>query len=57
MNKVFEKIKKFNKVTIEDVYEPYLMQKGFIARTPRGRIPLEPAYKHFGYKVEDILKA
>ena len=35
--------------TIEDVYEPYLLQIGFIARTPRGRIPLEPAYKHLGY--------
>jgi len=32
--------------TIEDVYEPYLLQLGFIARTPRGRIALEPAYKH-----------
>ena len=42
--------------TIEDVYEPYLMQIGFIARTPRGRIPLEPAYRHLGYNVEDILK-
>ena len=43
--------------TIEDVYEPYLMQIGFIARTPRGRIPLEPAYRHLGYKLEDILKS
>ena len=34
--------------TIEDVYEPYLLQLGFISRTPRGRIALEPAYKHFG---------
>ena len=34
--------------TIEDVYEPYLLQLGFIARTPRGRVALEPAYKHFG---------
>ena len=34
--------------TIEDVYEPYLVQIGFIARTPRGRIPLPPAYKHLG---------
>lgn len=41
--------------TIEDVYEPYLMQIGFIARTPRGRIPLEPAYKHLGYKIEEII--
>lgn len=35
--------------TIEDVYEPYLIQIGFIARTPRGRIPLPPAYGHLGY--------
>lgn len=42
--------------TIEDVYEPYLLQIGFIARTPRGRIPLEPAYAHLGYKIEDIVK-
>lgn len=34
--------------TIEDVYEPYLMQIGFITRTPRGRIALMPAYKHMG---------
>ena len=34
-------------VTIEDVYEPYLIQIGFIARSPRGRIALEPAYQHF----------
>ena len=34
--------------TIEDVYEPYLLQLGFISRTPRGRIVLEGAYKHFG---------
>lgn len=33
---------------IEDVYEPYLLQLGFISRTPRGRVVLEPAYKHFG---------
>lgn len=32
--------------TIEDVYEPYLLQLGFIARTPRGRVALEPAYNH-----------
>ena len=35
-------------VTIEDVYEPYLMQIGFIARTPRGRVPLKAAYDHLG---------
>ena len=32
--------------TIEDVYEPYLIQLGFIARTPRGRVALPNAYKH-----------
>ena len=42
--------------TIEDVYEPYLLQIGFIARTPRGRIPLEPAFSHMGYKIEEIMK-
>ncbi len=36
--------------TIEDVYEPYLIQIGFISRTPRGRIPLPAAYEHLGYK-------
>lgn len=41
--------------TIEDVYEPYLMQLGFISRTPRGRIVMPPAYEHFNieYKQED----
>lgn len=32
--------------TVEDVYEPYLLQKGFIIRTPRGRVAGEKAYKH-----------
>lgn len=35
--------------TIEDVYEPYLMQIGFIARTPRGRIVMPAGYRHMGY--------
>ena len=35
--------------TIEDVYEPYLIQIGFISRTLRGRQVLPPAYKHLGY--------
>lgn len=35
-------------VTIEDVYEPYLMQIGFIQRTPRGRVVLPAAYSHLG---------
>ena len=34
--------------TLEDVYEPYLLQRGFIVRTPRGRIATEKAYKHLG---------
>jgi len=34
--------------TIEDVYEPYLIQNGLLARTPRGRVATETAYKHFG---------
>lgn len=36
--------------TIEDVYEPYLIQIGFISRTLRGRTVLPPAYKHLGYE-------
>lgn len=35
-------------VTIEDVYEPYLLQKGFITRTPRGRCVTRRAYEHLG---------
>lgn len=37
--------------TIEDVYEPYLLQLGFIARTPRGRVVLPKAYEHLGRPV------
>lgn len=36
------------KITIEDVYEPYLLQLGFINRTPRGRVLTKHAYEHFG---------
>ena len=36
--------------TIEDVYEPFLLQIGFLARTPRGRVVTELAYKHLGMK-------
>ena len=42
--------------TIEDVYEPYLLQIGFIARTPRGRICLAKAYEHFDRKIPDNIK-
>ncbi len=37
--------------TIEDVYEPYLLQLGFIARTPRGRVLLKAGYEHIGLKM------
>jgi holliday junction DNA helicase RuvB len=37
--------------TIEDVYEPYLLQIGFLQRTPRGRIVTPIAYEHFGMEV------
>ena len=36
--------------TIEDVYEPFLIQEGFLSRTPRGRMATELAYEHFGRK-------
>ncbi len=39
--------------TIEDVYEPYLMQLGFLARTPRGRIATPLAYKHIGIEYKE----
>jgi holliday junction DNA helicase RuvB len=37
------------RITIEDVYEPYLLQIGFIQRTPRGRMATDLCYAHFGY--------
>ena len=40
-------------VTIEDVYEPYLMQIGFLARTPRGRIVTPAGYRHLGINKEN----
>ena len=40
--------------TIEDVYEPYLIQIGFISRTIRGRIPLPAAYEHMGYDLGTV---
>ena len=39
--------------TIEDVIEPYLIQQGFLQRTPRGRVATERAYLHFGLKVQE----
>ena len=38
--------------TIEDVYEPYLLQLGFINRTPRGRVVTKAAYEHFNIPFE-----
>ena len=37
--------------TIEDVYEPYLIQQGFIKRTPRGRVVTKIGYDYFGLKI------
>ena len=39
--------------TIEDVYEPYLMQIGFLTRSPRGRLVTKLAYEHLGYEFND----
>lgn len=41
--------------TIEDVYEPYLVQAGFIARTPRGRVATEKAFQHLDLKKDTSL--
>lgn len=41
-------------VTLEDVCEPYLMQLGFLARTPRGRCATTLAYQHLGYQQPDV---
>ena len=43
--------------TLEDVYEPYLLQRGFIVRTPRGRVATEKAYKHLGRPMNKKSKA
>ena len=37
--------------TIEDVLEPYLIQQGYLQRTPRGRIATAVTYRHFGLRV------
>ncbi len=42
--------------TIEDVYEPYLLQLGFIARTPRGRVCLKGGYEHMGVKMPESVR-
>jgi len=43
--------------TLEDVYEPFLVQEGFLRRTPRGREATPLAYTHLGYEVPAALKA
>lgn len=43
--------------TVEDVYEPYLMQLGLLNRTPRGRVVTPYCYKHFGLKYEGELES
>lgn len=42
-------------VTLEDVYEPYLLQMGFLSRTPRGRVATQNAYRHLGFEVQTSL--
>ena len=42
--------------TLEEVYEPYLIQEGYIQRTPRGRVATERAYRHFGLKIPSNLR-
>ena len=44
------------KDTIEDVLEPYLIQQGFVMRTPRGRVVTQFAYRHFGIEPSDKSK-
>src|SRR5690606_17827826 len=41
------------KETIEDVIEPFLIQQGFIQRTPRGRIATARAYRHLGFDLPE----
>lgn len=43
--------------TIEDVLEPYLIQQGYLMRTPRGRVATSLAYQHFGLKVPKALES
>jgi len=42
--------------TIEEIYEPYLMQLGFLMRTPRGRIVTELGYKHLGLEIPAVMQ-
>ena len=38
--------------TLEDLYEPFLIQEGFLQRTPRGRVATKRAYEHLGHPVK-----
>ena len=42
--------------TVEDVYEPYLLQLGFVKRTPKGRMATKRAFDYLGVKKEDTSK-
>ncbi len=42
--------------TLEEVYEPFLVQQGFLQRTPRGRVATPQAYRHFGYTPPVVLE-
>ena len=42
------------KLTIEEVYEPFLIQNGFLNRTPRGRVATPAAYQHFHRIIPEI---
>ncbi|HSH44675.1 MAG TPA: Holliday junction DNA helicase RuvB C-terminal domain-containing protein, partial [Longimicrobiales bacterium] len=42
--------------TIEEVYEPFLIQNGFLMRTPRGRMATKRAFQRFGYAIPDELR-
>jgi holliday junction DNA helicase RuvB len=44
------------RVTIEDVYEPYLIQEGYLQRTARGRVACSKAYEHFGLQASGAQK-
>ena len=40
--------------TLEEVYEPFLVQNGFLQRTPRGRVATAQAYRHFGFNPPNV---
>lgn len=42
--------------TVEDVYEPYLIQIGFLKRTPKGRVATRRAYDHFGFQYKGVIE-